>query len=145
MPKEWTGRRILLRFGAVDWQAAVWINGKSLGNHRGGYDAFTFDISDALNPDGEQELIVGVWDPTDAGTQPRGKQVNKPQGIYYTPTTGIWRTVWLEPVGKAAIDTLRIVPDVDDGKVRVTVLGDEPQRGRPSRSRCWTGRNGCLG
>jgi hypothetical protein len=123
VPKEWTGRRTLLHFGAVDWEATVWVNGKKLGSHRGGYDAFTLDISDALRPDGEQELIVGVWDPTDAGTQPRGKQVNKPQGIYYTPTTGIWRTVWLEPVGKAAIDALRIVPDVDGGRVRVTVRG----------------------
>jgi hypothetical protein len=123
VPKEWTGGRTLLHFGAVDWQATVWVNGKAIGNHRGGYDAFTFDISDALNPQGEQELIVGVWDPSDAGTQPRGKQVNKPQGIYYTPTTGIWRTVWLEPVGKAAIDALKIVPDVDGGKVRVRVQG----------------------
>src|SRR3989442_9324999 len=67
--------------------------------------------------------MVGVWDPTDAGTQPRGKQVNKPQGIYYTPTTGIWQTVWLEPVGKASIESLKIVPDVDRERVRVTVGG----------------------
>jgi hypothetical protein len=123
VPKEWAGQRLLLHFGAVDWEANVWVNGKKLGSHRGGYDAFSFDISDALRPDGEQELIVGVWDPTDGGTQPRGKQVTKPQGIYYTPTTGIWQTVWLEPIGKASIESLKIVPDVDGSRVRVTVRG----------------------
>jgi hypothetical protein len=123
VPQEWAGRRTLLHLDAVDWEATVWVNGKQLGSHRGGYDAFSFDISDALKPDGEQELLVAVWDPTDAGTQPRGKQVNKPQGIYYTPTTGIWRTVWLEPVGKASIESLKILPDVDGAKVRVTVRG----------------------
>ncbi len=121
VPKEWAGKRTLLHFGAVDWEAKVWVNGKEIGSHRGGYDPFAFDISDALKTDGEQELIVGVWDPSDAGTQPRGKQVNKPGGIFYTPTTGIWQTVWLEPAPKAHIDGLRIVPDVDRKQVRVTV------------------------
>jgi hypothetical protein len=121
--KDWKDKRVLLHFGAVDWEATVWLNGKKLGDHRGGYDGFTFDVTDALKKDGDQELIVGVYDPTDAGTQPRGKQVNKPEGIYYTPTTGIWQTVWLEPVPKASIESLTIVPDVDAGKVRVTVHG----------------------
>ena len=99
VPKDWAGQRVLLHFGAVDWQATVWVNGKKLGEHQGGYDAFTLDITDAVDPQkAEQELIVGVWDPTDAGTQPHGKQVVKPGGIFYTPTTGIWQTVWLEPV-----------------------------------------------
>ena len=74
------------------------VNGKKLGEHRGGYDPFTFDITDALRPGGEQELVVAVWDPTDQGSQPRGKQVLKPGGILYTADTGIWQTVWLEPV-----------------------------------------------
>ena len=121
VPKEWAGQRVLLHFGAVDWEAKVWVNGKEIGGHRGGYDAFHFDITDALKKEGEQELIVGVWDPTDAGTQPRGKQVRKPGGIFYTPTTGIWQTVWLEPVPAAHIEGLHIVPDVDGKKVRVTV------------------------
>src|SRR5947207_1900720 len=82
---------------AADWETTAWVNGKKVGSHRGGYDPFTFDVTDAVRP-GEQELIVGVWDPTDRGTQPRGKQVLKPGGIFYTPTTGIWQTVWLEPV-----------------------------------------------
>ena len=124
------GQRILLHFGAVDWEATVWVNGKKLGNHRGGYDAFSFDITDALKRDGEQELVVGVWDPTDAGTQPRGKQVRKPGGIFYTPTTGIWQTVWLEPVPKTGIEALKIVPDVDAGRpsmCSVTLHGIEPR------------------
>jgi hypothetical protein len=121
VPKDWAGQRLLLHFGAVDWEATVWLNGKKLGAHKGGYDGFSFDITDALKADGKQELIVGVWDPTDGGTQPRGKQVRKPEGIYYTPTTGIWQTVWLEPVPAASVEGLKIVPDVDGKRVRVTV------------------------
>jgi hypothetical protein len=122
IPKKWAGRRVLLHFGAVDWETKVWVNGKKIGEHRGGYDAFKWDITHALKDGDNQELVVGVWDPSDAGTQPRGKQVNKPGGIFYTPTTGIWQTVWLEPVPAAHIDRLKIIPDVDAGKVRVTVL-----------------------
>ncbi len=105
VPKDWSGKRTLLHFGAVDWETEVWVNGKKYwqngtinGNHYGGYDAFSCDVTDLLKPDGDQELIVRVYDPTDKGPQPRGKQVSKPEGIYYTPTTGIWQTVWLEPV-----------------------------------------------
>jgi beta-galactosidase/beta-glucuronidase len=136
VPAEWKGKRILLHFGAVDWEATVWVNGRGLkpiGDggysfetlnpaaepHRGGYDAFTFDISDALNPDGVQEIVVSVWDPTDAGPQPRGKQVRNPHGIWYTPTTGIWQTVWLEPVPSRHIANLEVVTDVDAGCVVV--------------------------
>ena len=120
VPKDWQGKRILLHFGAVDWQATVWVNGKEIGDHRGGYDGFQFDITDEIDPQkSEQELIVGVWDPSDAGTQPRGKQVNKPGGIFYTPTTGVWQTVWLEPVAADSIDDLKIIPNVDDGSARV--------------------------
>lgn len=120
-PAEWKDQRVLLHFGAVDWEARVWINGREIGHHRGGYDAFTFDITDALKKDGEQELIVGVWDPTDAGTQPRGKQVRKPGGIFYTPTTGIWQTVWIEPAPKKRIESIKLVPDVDRKQLRLTV------------------------
>jgi hypothetical protein len=119
VPKEWAGKRVLLHFGAVDWEANVWVNGKKLGSHKGGYDGFSFDVTDALKKDGDQELIVGVYDPSDGGTQPRGKQVRKPGGIYYTPTTGIWQTVWLEPVSSAFIARLVITPDVDKGEARV--------------------------
>src|SRR5438132_1562173 len=113
--------RLLLHFGAVDWQTTVWVNGKEVGTHRGGYDPFTFDITDALKPAREQELVVAVWDPTDAGTQPRGKQVRRPGGIWYTPTTGIWQTVWLEPVPATYIPSLSIVPDLGGNRVLVTV------------------------
>jgi predicted amidohydrolase YtcJ len=124
VPKDWGKKRVLLHFGAVDWEATVWVNGKKLGDHRGGYDGFSFDITDALKVGDEQEVVVGVYDPTDKGTQPRGKQVLKPGGIYYTPVTGIWQTVWLEPVPEARIAGLKIVPDVGAGKVHVTVLGE---------------------
>jgi hypothetical protein len=121
VPADWAGQRVLLHFGAVDWEAVVWVNGKKLGEHRGGYDSFSFDITDALKEGGEQEVVVGVWDPTSSGTQPRGKQVNNPSGIYYTPSTGIWQTVWLEPVPAAHIESLKIIPDVPGQKVTVTV------------------------
>src|SRR5439155_14906191 len=104
-----------------NWEATVWLNGKKLGSHRGGYDGFSFDITDALKPNSPQELIVGVWNPIDGGTQPRGKQVKKPGGIFYTASTGIWQTVWLEPVPKVHIESLKIVPDANALKVRLTV------------------------
>jgi len=119
VPAKWHGKRLLLHFGAVDFEAKVWVNGKEIGQHRGGYDAFTLDITDAVKPSGENELIVAVWDPTDAGTQPHGKQVRKPNGIWYTPTSGIWQTVWLEPVNAAYITGLKIIPDVDNSAVTV--------------------------
>ena len=116
---EWSGQRLLLHFGAVDWETTIYVNGQEIGSHRGGYDAFTFDITDALRPSGEQELVVSVWDPTDAGYQPRGKQVRNPNGIWYTPTTGIWQTAWLEPVPKTHVRSLRITPDVDGSTVMI--------------------------
>src|SRR5438067_4718015 len=122
VPPAWAGQRVLLHFGAVDWEATVSVNGQALGTHRGGYDDFGFDVTDALKGSGEQELVVGVWDPTSAGTQPRGKQVLNPRGIYYTPVTGIWQTVWLEPVPAARIQSLALVPDLDQGAVRVGVV-----------------------
>jgi len=114
------GERLLLHFGAVDWACQVWVNGNHVGNHTGGYDPFTFDITDALNA-GDQQLVVKVNDPTDSGTQPRGKQRNKPHGIWYTPVTGIWQTVWLEPVPATHVDSLKIVPNVDRKTLTVTV------------------------
>lgn len=121
LPKRWGDRNVLLHFGAVDWEASVYVNGKLIGRHRGGYDPFSFDITDALKKDGPQEIIVGVFDPSDQGDQPRGKQVLKPGGIWYTPTTGIWQTVWLEPVASDHITDLLIVPDVDAKKIHLTV------------------------
>jgi hypothetical protein len=129
VPQEWSGRRVLLHFGAVDWEATVWVNGQELGTHQGGYDGFSFDITDALKPGPDNELIVKVFDPTDAGTQPRGKQVNKPGGIYYTPTTGIWQTVWLEPVAATHITSLKVTTAIEDGTVNVVPRWDGPADG----------------
>ncbi|WP_206108242.1 glycoside hydrolase family 2 protein [Paludisphaera soli] len=121
------GTRFLLHFGAVDWAATVTVNGKEVGSHKGGFDPFTFDVTDALDFSKEaQEVVVAVTDPTDTGSQPRGKQVLKPEGIWYTAVTGIWQTVWLEPVPATRIDALKIVTDVDAKEVRVTptVVGE---------------------
>lgn len=115
------GRRLLLHFGAVDWKCEVLVNGKKVGDHTGGYDPFTFDVTDALDKSKpEQELVVSVNDPADANWQPRGKQVVLPKGIWYTPTTGIWQTVWLEEVPAASIESMEAVPDIDSALVRVT-------------------------
>ena len=121
VPSQWRGQRVLLHFGAIDWEASVSVNGTGVGLHRGGYDEFTLDITDALKPTGPQDLTVSVLDPTDTGTQPRGKQVNRPTSIWYTSVTGIWQTVWLEPVPDLAIDALTLVPDVDAMTLSVTV------------------------
>ena len=123
IPKGWSGQQVLLHFGAVDWECKVTLNGKELGVHRGGYDAFSYNITDALKPEGTQEITVEVFDPTDLGGQPRGKQKLKPGSIMYTATTGIWQTVWLEPVAPAHIESLKIVPDVDESCLRLTVFG----------------------
>lgn len=121
VPSDWNGQRILLHFGAVDWEAQVYVNGTSLGVHRGGYDAFSYDITDALLPDGPQELIVRVYDPTNSRAIACGKQDLNPSGIWYTPATGIWQTVWLEPVPQEAITSLTLTPDVDNNRLAVTV------------------------
>ena len=107
-PANWKGRRVLVHFAALDWEATVSLNGKEIGVHRGGSDPFSFDITDALK-EGANELIVRVWDPTDQGAQPRGKQKLKPEGIWYTAVTGIWQTVWLEPVPEARIERVTVV------------------------------------
>jgi len=129
IPDAWRSGRVLLHFGAVDWHATVLVNGRTIGEHKGGYTPFTFDITEALRPSGPQELMVGVWDPTDTWTQPRGKQTLNPQGIWYTAVTGIWQTVWLEPVPATAIRHLMPVPDVDRSRLRLTVEIDGDAKG----------------
>ena len=120
VPAQWKKQNVLLHFGAVDWKADVWVNDVKVGSHTGGYVPFSFDITQALKA-GENKLTVRVWDPTDRGYQPRGKQVCNPDGIWYTPVSGIWQTVWLEPVAPMHIENLRILPDVDANTVTVTV------------------------
>src|SRR5262245_10439320 len=122
VPAAWRNgpdRHVRMHFGAIDWDASVILNGKTVGTHRGGYDEATFDVTNALTASGPQQLVVSVWDPTDAGTQPRGKQVNRPNGIWYTSVTGIWQTVWIEPVRQSAISTLVLTPDVDAGTLNI--------------------------
>ena len=121
VPAGWSGKQVLLHFGAVDWESEVFVNGQSLGVHKGGYDPFTYNITPMLKGDGPQELVVRVFDPTEDGGQPRGKQVTKPRGIMYTPTTGIWQAVWMEPVAPSYIDSFRVTPDVDHAQVHLTV------------------------
>ena len=121
VPKEWTGRRLLLHFGAVDWETTVWINDKEATHHRGGYDPFSIDITDMLNSAGPQEVVLNVWDPTDRAGQARGKQQIVPEGFMYTPSSGIWQTVWLEPVPSSHIRSIRVEPDIDENCVWVTV------------------------
>jgi Beta-galactosidase/beta-glucuronidase len=113
------GNQLLLHFGAVDWRADVYVNGKHVGTHEGGFDPFSFNITAYLKKGKKQELVVRVWDPTDEGPQPRGKQVNKPEGIWYTPVTGIWQTVWTEVVPAAYIAATKHTPDVDNKVLKV--------------------------
>ena len=119
VPKAWKGQRVLLHFGAVDWMADVWVNGIKVGSHTGGYTPFSFDITQALNGK-TNELVIRVWDPTDDSYIPHGKQVNNPRGIFYTAVTGIWQTVWMEPVPDSYIASLHTVPNLDKATVTVT-------------------------
>lgn len=121
---SWRAGRVLLHFTLSDWDTEVYVNGKSVGRHLGGYDPFCFDITDALRPGQRQELVVSVWDPTNQGGQPTGKQVLRPRGIFYTPTSGIWGTVWLESVPDTHVKNIRMTPDIDAGVLRLTVAAD---------------------
>ena len=117
-PKNLRNKKLLLHFGAVDWQCTVYINGKELTTHSGGYDPFYFDITGYLKK-GAQELVVRVWDPSDEGPQPRGKQVKMPGSIWYTAVTGIWQTVWLETVNTSHIENINTVSDIDKNTIRI--------------------------
>lgn len=121
VPSSWKGKRVLLHFGAVDWRTDVWVNDVKVGSHTGGFTPFSFDITEALQGK-NNTLMVKVWDPTDKGYQPRGKQVSRPEGIWYTPVTGIWQTVWLEPVSESYIQDLRITPDIDNSLLSLKAL-----------------------
>ena len=121
VPSSWKGKNVLLHFGAVDWQTDVWVNGFHVGQHKGGYDPFSFDITSFLNKSGKQSLRVKVYDATDQAFQPRGKQVASPGLIWYTPVTGIWQTVWMEPVSKSHIENYYVVSDIDAKTMTVTV------------------------
>lgn len=121
VPRQWKGKRVLLHFGAVDWQAEVWVNGRKAGIHTGGYAPFSFDITDLLKKNGKQSLKVKVLDATDQGWQPRGKQVAIPRTIWYTPVTGIWQTVWLEAVPETRVVSYLAVADIDKSSLSIHV------------------------
>jgi beta-galactosidase/beta-glucuronidase len=139
LPSGFRNKKVLLHFGAVDWKCEVRVNGKVVGSHTGGYDPFTFDITSALKRSGAQEIVVHVWDPTDDGPQPRGKQVNNPRSIWYTPVTGIWQTVWLEAVGQTSVRSLRLNADPDKSTLDVKATIDGFQSGDKLRVSVWDG------
>lgn len=114
----WKNKDILLHFGAVDWKTEVWLNNIKIGTHTGGFTEFSFNITPFLNGK-NQKLVVKVWDPSSDGTQPRGKQVKNPESIWYTPVTGIWQTVWLEPVSKKYIQNIRTTSDIDHKTINI--------------------------
>lgn len=120
IPRQWQSRRVRLHFGAADWQCRVFVNGHDVGEHCGGYDRFAFDITDNLRWNGDEEIVVALTDPTE-GDQPRGKQSRNPQGIFYSSNSGIWQTVWLEPVSQFCIDNLSMTPDLDAKGLRLSV------------------------
>ncbi|PSR53854.1 beta-galactosidase [Adhaeribacter arboris] len=140
IPSKLRKQNVLLHFGAVDWLAEVFVNGKSVGTHQGGYDPFSFDITTALKSGNQQEIVIRVWDPTDEGPQPRGKQVKKPESIWYTPVTGIWQTVWLEAVPKTYITATKQTPDIDKQSLSVSAQVQNGQSSDKIRVSAWDGK-----
>ena len=139
VPKEWKGKRILLNFGAVDWKTEVYVDGKLAGEHVGGYDPFSFDITDLLTKGKKHNLTVKVLDQTDKWYQPCGKQIMDPHGIWYTPMSGIWQTVWIEPVAETYIASFTTYPDVAGAKLGVDVKVENMQPGDVCRVQMYDG------
>jgi hypothetical protein len=119
LPSSWESSDVLIHFEAVDWDCTLWVNGREAGQHRGGYDPFSFSVGQYLRP-GNNELVLSVYDPTDKGWQPVGKQTLTPGGIFYTSVTGIWQSVWIEPVSASYINDYQAVSDIDSGTVTIT-------------------------
>jgi beta-galactosidase/beta-glucuronidase len=134
-------KNLLLQFGAVDWECTVFVNGKEVGSHKGGYDPFTIDITPALKKGAKQDIAIRVWDPSDDGPQPRGKQIKNPHGIWYTPVTGIWQTVWLEAVPKTYINSTKQTPDTDKKSLAVFAEVQHAQDGDQVTVSAWEGTN----
>jgi beta-galactosidase/beta-glucuronidase len=133
------GKNILLHFGAVDWQCTVYVNGKEVAVHKGGYDPFSVDITAALKKGAAQDIAIEVWDPSDDGPQPRGKQVKRPHGIWYTPVTGIWQTVWMEAVPTTYIAATKQTPDIDRKVLTVAATVEKAQPGDEVLVSAWDG------
>ena len=126
VPANWKNKDVVLNFGAVDWKADVFVNDILIGSHQGGFTPFSFNITPYLTGKSNQKLVVRGWDPSDRGYQPRGKQTSNPEGIWYTPVTGIWQTVWLEPVATNHITSVKSIPNIDNGTMNVTVGTSQP-------------------
>ena len=120
VPASWRGDRVLLHIGASDWKTDVWVNGTTVGSHTGGFTPFSFDITPALRKGGNT-LRIRVWDPTEKGFQPRGKQSDNPNGIWYSSVSGIWQTVWLEAVPQRYILGVQATADLDHMRFTVEV------------------------
>lgn len=140
IPEAMRGKRIILHFGGVDWETEVHINGQKVGTHQGGHNPFYFDITSFLKRSGAQELSIRVWDPTDEGPQPRGKQVRKPEGIWYTPVTGIWQTVWIEAVPETYIVSTKQTPDIDKQSLTVSAVVQNAKAGDKIKVSAWDGK-----
>ena len=139
VPEKRKNKRVLLHFGAVDWRSDIFVNGTKAGTHEGGYDPFTIDITSALKKGARQQLSVRVWDPTDEGPQPHGKQVVKPDGIWYTAVTGIWQTVWLEIVPETYITATRQTPDLAQNNISVSASVENLQENDQLTISAWKG------
>jgi beta-galactosidase/beta-glucuronidase len=139
VPSSFKKKNILLHFGAVDWLSDIYLNGVKVGSHQGGYDPFTFNITSFIKGSGPQLLELRVTDPVDKGPQPRGKQVLKPGGIWYTSVTGIWRTVWIEAVPKTYISSTKQVPDIDNQLLTIDVKVENPEPGDMIHISAWDG------
>lgn len=121
VPTNWKNKDVLLNFGAVDWKADVFVNDILIGSHQGGFTPFSLNITPYLTGKDNQKLVVRVWDPSDKGYQPRGKQTSRPESIWYTAVSGIWQTVWLEPVSAAYVTAIKAVSNIDNNTMNVTV------------------------
>ena len=139
VPSKRKNKKILLHFGAVDWRSDIYINGNKVSTHEGGYDPFTVDITNSLKKGSKQQLAVRVWDPTDVGPQPHGKQVVNPRGIWYTSVTGIWQTVWLETVPQTYIAFTKQTPDLDNKSLTVKTSVQNLQAGDQVNVSAWKG------
>ncbi|NLN31353.1 MAG: beta-galactosidase [Bacteroidales bacterium] len=139
IPSDFRRKKVLLHFGAVDWQSEIYVNGTFVGSHQGGYDPFSFDITAFVRRSGSQLLEVKVSDPADRGPQPRGKQVLNPSGIWYTSVTGIWQTVWIEAVPETYISSTKQVPDIDREILELEVAVEEALPGDMIRVTAWAG------
>ena len=129
IPDKWENKNIRINFGGVDWKATVWINGKNVGEHTGGFAPFSFDVTPFIINGGDQHIVVRVWDPTEKGTQPVGKQRSEYFEVWYRPVTGIWQTVWLEPVAEHYIHAVKTTPDIDHKRLTIHVKTNEENPG----------------